>query len=183
MISSSFADQADGAAGEVATTAASAGHIKRQWHHPSSKLRQNRESRGIRLERLLGKKRKVPKNPPPKALKDILAEGCALNKERGWRARQLGFPRGKVGRLKEFRNDFLMDLTELRGFRSALPITETRHCARGNNGKFLKSKSMKQDPFSISYLNYAWGVGKNYANKILNPKPPKERMKQIRQGK
>jgi len=101
-------------------------------------------------------------------LKDILAEGCALNKEKGWRARQLGFPT-KKGRLREFRNAFILDMTELRGFRSAMSASDTKHHARGDSGKFEKANSNEMDPFSINYLSYAWGVGKNYSNALINP--------------
>ena len=134
------------------------------------------------VDRLLANKRKTLKQPPPPALKDILAAGSALQKEKGWRARELGFPNGKVGRLFEFRNAFLLDLAELRGFQSALSTNSGMHCVRASNGKFTKdNKNTKQhDPFTISYLNYAWGVGRNYANSLMNPEPQRERMRQQR---
>jgi hypothetical protein len=133
----------------------------------------------VTLSMLLDKK--APKKPKtlkhlPKTLKDLLAEGCALNKEKGWRARELGFET-KKGRLGEFRNAFILDLTELRGFQSAKAPGDMKYNARGSNGQFQKVKDGKKiDPFSISYLNYAWGVGRNYSNSVMsNPTPKKEK--------
>ena len=110
-------------------------------------------------------------------LQDILANGCALQKEKGWRAREFGFVNGKVGRHHEFRLAFSLDLAELRRYKSAMSSVHST-TARASNGKFTKeTKTTEHDPCTISYLNYAWGVGRNYAHTFVNPDPQKERMR------
>jgi hypothetical protein len=48
------------------------------------------------------------------------------------------------------------------------------------------TKTTERDPCTRSYLNYAWGVGRNYsyAHSFMNPDPQKERMRlQRKMGK
>jgi hypothetical protein len=70
---------------------------------------------------------------------------------------------------------FRQDLRELLGYLSAKGTGATNNKKidhhRKRDGTFA-SKHKKSKPLSISFLNFAWGVNKNYANRLVNQKPP-----------
>jgi hypothetical protein len=107
----------------------------------------------------------------------ILERGWRRNRGKGWRAKDLGvFPKNmEVKRTSLHDELFRQDLRELKGYLRAKGTGATNNKQndhhRKRDGTFA-SKYKKSKPLSISFLNFAWGVNKNYANRLVNQKPP-----------
>ncbi|KAI2489817.1 hypothetical protein MHU86_24771 [Fragilaria crotonensis] len=112
--------------------------------------------------------------PPPKKmmskdskpLKDILSLACQSGMSNGWRAREMGFDACASKQNARFRDCFCRDLAELKGFLSAVPKIRM-HSERGCDGSW-KVRRQQHNPFTIKYLQYAWGVGVHYANNLVS---------------
>ncbi|KAI2498747.1 hypothetical protein MHU86_15758 [Fragilaria crotonensis] len=112
--------------------------------------------------------------PPPekqtskdsKPLKDILSLACQSGMSNGWRAREMGFNACASKQNARFRDCFRRDLAELKGFLSAVPKIRM-HSERGRDGSW-KVRRQQHNPFTIKYLQYAWGVGVHYANNLVS---------------
>jgi hypothetical protein len=120
--------------------------------------------------------------PPPTATKvssiqDILASGASRGKKKGWRAKELGvFQLGS--RNERFQSLLREDTKELLGFLSGLSTTGSdprQHNNKGRNGRYTKRKN-KSNPFTISYLAKAWGVGRHFP--LKNIKKGREQTKE-----
>ena len=120
---------------------------------------------------------------PPK-LEAVLTNGWQRGRAKGWRAKDLGVyqENNRVKRSAEHDHLFQVDLMVLRTVLrlNGAGLTNSKASDDGddkfdrhrNSGGTYAKKYKKSKPISISYLNYAWGVGKNYANRVLNQKPP-----------
>jgi len=64
------------------------------------------------------------------------------------------------------RDCFRRDLAELKGFLSAVPDAR-RHSDRGRDGTW-KAQRKQHSPFTVKYLQYAWGVGVHYAANLVS---------------
>jgi hypothetical protein len=70
---------------------------------------------------------------------------------------------------------FRQDLCELKGYLRDMGTGATNNKQMDHQRNWdgtCASKYKKSKPLSISFLNFAWGVNKNYANRLINQKPP-----------
>ena len=117
-------------------------------------------------------------------LEDILEHGWKRNRAKGWRAKDLGVhpTNPNVKRSDEHDRLFHLDLKELKTILRLKGAGATNNKdLKDGDGKFQRqrnsggqytTKYKKSKPLSISYLNHAWGVGKNYANRVVNRNTP-----------
>jgi hypothetical protein len=109
----------------------------------------------------------------------ILKRGWHRNRGKGWRAKDLGvLPTNTQVKRSSLHDElFCQDLRELKGYLRAKGTGATNNKQidhhRKRDGTFA-SKHKKPKPLSVSFLNFAWGVNKNYANRLINQKPPQQ---------
>jgi hypothetical protein len=108
---------------------------------------------------------KETKSKESKPLKDILSLACQSGKSKGWRAREMGFDVRWSKKNAHFCDCFCHDLAELKGFLSAVP-EKWMHSDCGSDGTW-KAQKKQHNPFTIKYLQYAWGVGLHYAASLV----------------
>ena len=110
----------------------------------------------------------------PKAIHEVLKQGCTSGRRAGWRAKDLGV----YGELQtdRFRNFLIQDTKELQGYLAAKPESNQHTKDRARSGKFKPRKNV-HNPLSIKYLAKAWGVGRKFPTVLLksqNEMPPLE---------
>ncbi|KAG7367978.1 transposase [Nitzschia inconspicua] len=108
-------------------------------------------------------------------LVEQLVEARARGMGKGWRAKQLGVFNPNCQVAKGIDHDFLFmaDYQFLVGWMAASDSgkTNTKGQDRRKNGKFTGTGAKASKAISLSYLHFAWGVGKNYGQRLKEKYP------------
>ena len=104
-------------------------------------------------------------------LEDILIDGRSRNREKGWRAKDMGVgvKSSRQNRSVEHDNLMLVDINRLQGYLAGKGTGKTNNIGAPQNsgGRFIQNRIKGPKPLSMAYLGDAWGIGKMYASKLL----------------